>query len=357
MNTRSVFTQSLIAGLVASSLVLSGCGNAEGSPDTATKAEVLVSIPVEAAIVGRGEISSLYRTTTTLEAREDAEVNSKSTGIVQQLLVEEGDHVTAGQVLATLDTERQRLNLAKGKAELGQLKSELSRLESMYQKKLVSFDVYDKLKWQVESLSASVALSELALKETQIIAPISGVVARRYAKVGQLITEYSSKALFHIVSEQKLEAVINLPEHQLPRAKVGQTAMLQFAALPAQQAHIIRISPVVDATTGTARVTLAIDNSARELKAGMFAQVELQYDAKANALLVPKRAVMAMDNQSSVFVVGKDNKVVRKTISTGYESDTMLEVVDGLADGDQVVTAGQASLKEQSLVQVIAPKA
>ncbi|MFC4654715.1 MULTISPECIES: efflux RND transporter periplasmic adaptor subunit [Rheinheimera] len=357
MNNRTVFTQSLIAALVASSLVLSGCGNAEGSPDTAAKAEVLVSIPVEAATLGRGEISSLYRTTTTLEAREDAEVNSKSTGIVQQLLVEEGDHVTAGQVLATLDTERQRLNLAKGKAELGQLKSELSRLESMYQKKLVSFDVYDKLKWQVESLSASVALSELALKETQIIAPISGVVARRYAKVGQLITEYSSKALFHIVSEQKLEAVINLPEHQLPRAKVGQTAMLQFAALPAQQAHIIRISPVVDATTGTARVTLAVDNSARELKAGMFAQVEVQYDAKANALLVPKRAVMAMDNQSSVFVVGADNKVVRKTISTGYESDTMLEVIDGLTEGDQVVTAGQASLKEQSLVQVIAPKA
>lgn len=66
---------------------------------------------------------------------------------------------------------------------------------------------------------------------------------------------------------------------------------------------------------------------------------------------------MAMDNQSSVFVVGADNKVVRKTISTGYESDTMLEVIDGLTEGDQVVTAGQASLKEQSLVQVIAPKA
>jgi len=337
--------------------LLSGCGNAQGSPDTTSKAETVVSIPVEASAVSRGEISSLYRSTTTLEAREDAEVNSKATGIVQQLLVEEGDHVSAGQVLATLDTERQRLNLAKGKAELGQLKSELSRLESMYQKKLISFDAYDKLKWQVESLTASVALSELALKETQIIAPISGVVARRYAKVGQLITEYSSKSLFYIVSEQRLEAVINLPEQQLPRAKVGQSATLHFAAMPALTANIVRISPVVDAATGTARVTLAVDNSKGELKAGMFAQAELQYDAKANALLVPKRAVMAMDNQSSVFVIGKDNKVVRKAITTGYESDTMLEVIEGLDEGDQVVTAGQASLKEQSLVQVITAKA
>ncbi|WP_115784698.1 efflux RND transporter periplasmic adaptor subunit, partial [Escherichia coli] len=77
-------------------------------------------------------------------------------------------------------------------------------------------------------------------------------------KVGQLITEYSSKALFEIVSQERLEAVINLPEHQLPRAKVGQVAYLHFAAMPAKEAKIIRISPVVDAATGTARVTVAV---------------------------------------------------------------------------------------------------
>lgn len=353
MKTRSLLATAVTTALLAGSLVLTGCGSAEGSPDAA-KVETVLNIPVEAAFVSRGEISSLYRTTSTLEAKEDAEVNSKSTGIVQQLFVEEGDVVKAGQIMAILDTERQQLNLAKGKAELGQLKSELARLEAMYQKKLVSFDLYDKLKWQVESLSASVALSELALKETQIIAPISGVIARRHVKVGQLITEYSSKALFEIVSQERLEAVINLPEHQLPRAKVGQVAHLHFAALPVKEARIIRISPVVDATTGTARVTVAVDNSDLTLKAGMFAQVEVQYDAKAAALLVPKRAVMAMDNSSSVFVINKDGKVERKTITTGYESDTMFEVVDGLTEGEQVVTAGHASLKEQSPVQVIA---
>jgi membrane fusion protein (multidrug efflux system) len=353
MKTRSLLATAVTAALLSSTLLLTGCGSAEGSPDAA-KVEAVVSIPVEATFVSRGEISSLYRTTSTLEAKEDAEVNSKSTGIVQQLFVEEGDVVKAGQVMAIIDSERQQLSLAKGKAELGQLKSELARLEAMYKKKLVSFDVYDKLKWQVESVSASVALSELALKETQIIAPISGVIARRYVKVGQLITEYSSKSLFQIVSQERLEAVINLPEHQLPRAKVDQVAHLHFAAMPAKEAKIIRISPVVDATTGTARVTVAVDNSDLTLKAGMFTQVEVQYDAKADALLVPKRAVMAMDNSSSVFVINKDGKVERKTIVTGYESDSMFEVIEGLNEGEQVVTAGHASLKEQSLVQVIA---
>ena len=166
---------------------------------------------------------------------------------------------------------------------------------------------------------------------------------------------FRSKALFHVVSQQRLEAVINLPEHQLPRAKVGQTAYLNFAGIPQHAAQIVRISPVVDATSGTARVTIGIDNSDLALKAGMFAQVELQYDAKADALLVPKRAVLAMDNTSSVFVVN-GGKVSRKLVKTGYESDAFLEVVDGLAEGDQVVTAGQASLKDQSSVNIVNAK-
>lgn len=349
---RKTFSMNLIAAAVlSSSLLVSGCGSA-ASEEPPKKDDVVVSIPVEAAKATRGEISSTYRTTTTLEAKADAEVNSKATGIVQTLLVEEGDHVQAGQVLATLDTERQQLALAKGKADLGQLKSELERVEKMFARKLVSADVYDKLKWQVQSLDASVRMQELALRDTKIIAPISGVIARRYAKVGQLITEFSSKSLFHVVSQQYLEAVINLPENQLSRAKVGQSAFLSFAGMPSIEAKIIRISPVVDATTGTARVTIGIPNDDLTLKAGMFAQVDLQYDAKADALLVPKRAVLAMDNSSSVFVV-KDGKVVRQTVKTGYESDTSVEILAGVNDGEQVVTAGQASLKDNSAVTVV----
>lgn len=352
MNKPTHVATAISTALLTSLLFLTGCGAANSSPDT-EKTDVVVAIPVEATKVNRGEISSTYRTTSTLESKADAEVNSKATGIVQSVLVEEGDLVQAGQVLATLDTERQEIQLAKGKADLGQLKSEMERVEKMYARKLVSADVYDKLKWQVESLSASVAMQELALRDTKIIAPISGVIARRYVKVGQLITEFSSKSLFTVVSQQRLEAVINLPEHQLSRAKVGQTALLNFAGMPQRAAKIVRISPVVDATSGTARVTIGIDNDDLVLKAGMFTQVELQYDNKANALLVPKRAVMAMDDSASVFVVGADNTVERKVVKIGYESDEYMEIIEGLNEGDQVVTAGQAGLKDKTTVNVV----
>ena len=85
----------------------------------------------------------------------------------------------------------------------------------------------------------------------------------------------------------------------------------------------------------------------------MFTQVELQYDNKPNALLVPKRAVMAMDNSASVFVVGADNTVERKVVKIGYESDEYMEIIEGLNEGDQVVTAGQAGLKDKTTVNVV----
>ena len=96
----------------------------------------------------------------------------------------------------------------------------------------------------------------------------------------------------------------------------------------------------------------SVDNNDLSLKAGMFAQVELQYDAKAAALLVPKRAVLAMDNSSSVFVVN-DGKVSRKVVKTGYESDAAIEVLEGLAEGDQVVVYSEKPLTARSRTHVV----
>ena len=351
MKTSHSFKLSAAAAILAS-VLLTGCNQANSST-AATKAEAVVAIPVEAALTRQGEISSSYRTTATLEARAEAEVISKATGIVQKILVEEGEKVVAGQLLAQLDNERQQYSLNKEKAELNRLGSELKRMEEMYQRKLISADVFEKLQWQFDALQASVNLAELALKETEIRAPIAGVVSRRYAKVGQLVNQHTTQSLFHIVSNQQLEAVVHLPEQQLAQAHVGQNAVLQFAGMQPVKAELVRISPVVDAQSGTVRAVLKVANEQQILKPGMFAQVQLQFDVKADALLLPKRALMSTDNNQTVFVIDSENKVSRKQVHLGYQADNTVEVLSGLALGDQVVIAGQSALKDDALVNVV----
>ena len=351
MKTLNTFKLSAAAVLLASAL-LTGCNQAN-STTAATTAEAVVAIPVEAALTRQGEISSSYRTTATLEARAEAEVISKATGIVQKILVEEGVKVEAGQLLAVLDNERQQYSLNKEKAELSRLESELKRMEEMYQRKLISADVFEKLQWQFDSLKASVNLAELALKETEIRAPISGVVSRRYAKVGQLVNQHATQSLFHIVSNQQLEAVVHLPEQQLSQARVGQNAILQFAGMTPVNAELVRISPVVDASSGTVRAVLKVANETQTLKPGMFAQVQLQFDVKPDALLLPKRALMDTDNNQTVFVIDAENKVTRKQVHLGYQADNTVEILSGLELGDKIVIAGQSALKDEALVNVV----
>ncbi len=341
----------LVVAVVSSAMFLTGCNNANSSTNTDT-AEV-IAIPVEAALARHGEISSSYHTNTTLAARAETDVISKSSGIVQQVLVEEGDYVAAGQLLAVLENERQRFMLAKEQAELSRLDSELQRMAEMYQRKLISADVYEKLRWQHDAIKASVDLAELSVRETEIRAPIAGVVSRRYVKTGQLISQMAPQSLFHLVANAELEAVVHIPEQQLAQAKAGQAAILRFAGMLPVKANVSRISPVVDAQSGTVRTTLIIDNSNGELRPGMFAQVELKFDVKPDALLLPKRAIMTIDNLHSVFVVDTEGKVSRRAVHMGYSSDTTVEIMDGVTLGEQVVIAGQGALKEQSLVNIV----
>ncbi|WP_019676799.1 efflux RND transporter periplasmic adaptor subunit [Arsukibacterium perlucidum] len=342
---------SLVVAVFSSALFLTGCNQAKSSTNTDT-AEV-IAIPVEAALARHGEISSSYHTNATLAARAETDVISKSSGIVQQVLVEEGDFVKAGQLLAVLENERQRFMLAKEQAELSRLDSELQRMAEMYQRKLISTDVYEKLRWQYDAVKASVDLAELSVRETEIRAPIAGVVSRRYVKTGQLISQMAPQSLFHLVANAELEAVVHIPEQQLAQARAGQAAILRFAGMLPVNANVSRISPVVDAQSGTVRTTLIIDNSAGELRPGMFAQVELKFDVKPAALLVPKRAIITIDNQHSVFVVDAEGKVSRKPVHLGYSSDSAVEILEGVANGEQVVIAGQGALKDQSLVNVV----
>ncbi|MBI2379321.1 MAG: efflux RND transporter periplasmic adaptor subunit [Gammaproteobacteria bacterium] len=329
-------------------LGLTGC--AEDAKSDEKKAEA--AIPVETRIVELGEIAAAYTSTATLEAEQESAVASKASGIVTKLFVEEGDKVKAGQVLAQLDTDRLSLEVERNKATLVKMQKELERSALLHAKKLISTDAHDKLKFEVEALKAAYDLAALELKNATIVAPIDGIVTERMIKVGNMVE--LNKPTFHISDFDPMHAVLHVPERELSKLKAGQEAQVSADALSDQlfTGLIKRIAPVVDPATGTFKVTVEVRDPAVQLKPGMFGRVNVVYDLHKEARLVAKDAILAEDNVNTVFIV-KDNVAYRQTVETGFSSGNLVEITGGLNAGDTVVTAGHASLKDKTKVELL----
>jgi len=328
-----------------------GCGEAQSKgPD---EPEVIPAIPVEAATVTRGDISAHYIGTASLEAEEEANVVAKVGGTAEEVLVEEGDYVRKGDVLVRLDAERQTLELARQEATLQKLKREFERNEELYNKQFVSAEAYELSRSSYEQQQAAYNLAKLDVEYANVVAPISGIISARMVKTGNMIQAQSP--VYTITDFDPLLAVMNVPEKELTKLRGGQATRVQVDALlgEAFTGRIKRISPIVDATTGTFKVTIEVRDRTRRLKPGMFGRVQIVYDTHENALLVPRDAVITEDSESSVFTVSSDGVAMRQLVEVGYIDDAHVEILTGLTESDQVVTTGQSTLRDSTVVEVI----
>ena len=332
-------------------LLLGGCQPEQSSQDENTEEEV-PPVPVETSIPVRGDVFAMYTGTAPIEAFAEADVIAKVAGEVRELLVEEGDEVSKGQVLARLDGERLRLELNESEAKLRKLQRDYERNIDLQSKGLISDGDFEKIKYEMEALEAAFNLASLELDYTQIRAPIDGVIAERFVKLGNTISE--GEALFKVTSLDPLVAYLHVPEREYQHIKPGQPVGIDIDALSGKPiaAAVSRVSPVVDPQTGTFKITVEIVDMKRRIKPGMFGRIGVIYDVHENALQIPRSAIIEDQGVASVFVI-EDDRAVRKTISTGYSNRGMVEVTSGLHEGEQVVTVGQASLKQDSRVNII----
>ncbi|WP_394202204.1 efflux RND transporter periplasmic adaptor subunit [Shewanella waksmanii] len=344
MDTAAKFKIALPLLLVS---VLSACGNEEQ-----VKEEEKYAIPVETTTVIQGDVSSFYSTTATLEAPQEAHVVTRIAGLIETLNVEEGDRVQKGQLLAVIDAKRQRYDLARSQAEVEIIEQELNRLKKMSNKEFISADSMAKLEYNLQAAIAKRDLAALHVEESMVRSPIDGVVATRFVKAGNMAKEFEQ--LFYVVNQDELYGIVHLPEAQLSSLRLGQDAQL-FANKHTDQvvnAKVLRVSPVVDAQSGTFKVTLSVPNENAKLKAGMFTRVELRYDTHNDVITVPYNAVINQDNQYALYVIEGEN-ASRREVTLGYREADTVEVVSGIDAGEQIVIRGQQNLKDQSLVEVI----
>ncbi len=334
-------------------LLLGACqqGGESGGKDKEDDEDV-APIPVETSSPVRGDILAVYSGTAPIEAYAEADVIAKVEGEIREVLVEEGDDVEEGQVLARLDGDRLRLELNESRARLRKMQRDVERNKELREKGLLSEGDFEKLRYDLEALQASYNLASLELDYTKIRAPISGVVSERYIKLGNTIRV--GDPAFRVTSFEPLVAYLHVPEREYRRIQAGQPVAIDIDALAGQQilATVTRVSPVVDPATGTFKITIEIYDEERRIKPGMFGRMSIVYDRHADVLQIARSAIISDMESEYVFVV-EDGKAVKRVVQTGYGERGMIEIVDGLEETDDVIVVGHVGLKPNALVSVI----
>lgn len=330
-------------------VMLAACGVGEASVATTGKPEAATPLPVEVSLPVKGAIAATYRTTTTLTPESEAAVLARVAGEIVEILVEEGDRVVEGQVLARLDGDRLRLQQLQAKASLDKVTREYERFVRLHSQGLVSASAVDSLRFDTEALEAAYRLQRLDYEYTTIRAPIDGVVSARHIKIGQHVT--ANDAVFRITDTLQLVAYLLIPQTELHKFSAGQPATVRVDAMPGQAfaASIERISPTIDNRSGTFRATARIDNGDGLLAPGMFGRFDIAYEQHVDALIIPVTALVSEDTETVIYVA-KDGSVTRRVIQTGIRSDDSVEVLSGLEEHEQVVVTGQSSLRDGSRV-------
>ncbi len=340
----------VLATLALASLVsLSGCETGVASVNDAETIRAATPVPVEVAQPARLDIYATYDATATITSDADAPVIARVAGEVVELLVEEGDVVEAGQVLARLDGERLRLEMLAAKANLEQARKEYKRNIDLHKRGLISTSMFEGLQYDLEALEATFKLKALNYDYSNIRATIAGVVSAREVKPGQNVAV--NDVAFRITDTAELVAYLQIPQAQLPKFQAGHSATLTVASMPDTDfpASIARISPTIDTRNGTFRATAVIDNSDHRLAPGMFGRFTISYEMHEAALVIPAAALLDEDDLTSVYVVS-DGEVVRRTVETGIETDGKIEILGGLGEDDIVVVVGHSGLRDGSKV-------
>jgi RND family efflux transporter MFP subunit len=351
------------------------------------------AIPVEVVKAEEGAISAFVSSTANLKARRDVELAARAEGVVREVLVEEGDLVKEGQVLCRLDDRLVRIRLESTEQKLAQARlqhdkarirhekaatqiannsTEVQRSEKAFAEGLVSEKEVDDLRYKVaelqhdrdvaqseqkefghhvEELEAELAQVKYDLSQTQMVAPFSGYITERKVELGQTVRNLDP--LFRLGAFSPLEADVHLSERDARRVRPGQKADISLGAGSEHaEGEVLRISPVVDNSTGTVKVTLTVQPPSRLFKPGAFVRADIETDSREKTTLIPKRALVQQDGQTFVFVT-EGEQAKRREVKLGYESGGAVEIVEGVKLGENVVVAGQGSLKEGSKIKEV----
>jgi membrane fusion protein (multidrug efflux system) len=337
-------------------LCLAACGGeprgGHGAGGSArSKGASVSAVPVEVAPVQRRAISTYIETNGTLEAEYEVNIVARVAAPIVELLAEEGLAVEKGQLLARLDDEELSAQLEISRVGLEETRLAHDRALELQREELISDEEFENAKAAYEAARARFQSDAIQVSYTNIRAPFDGLIAIRYVDFAENVAV--GTALFRITDFTPLLCPIQIPERDISRLRTGQRAYLTVESWPGRRfsAEVLRISPVVDAATGTVKVTLEVDAEGL-LRPGMFARVFVETESRDDALVIPKAALSLESIGDTVYVANSDVAGSR-AVTLGFKEGDFVEALSGLEEGELVVVVGQDGLADGTPIRVM----
>lgn len=355
--SRSGSRRAAISALVATCLLLAQPAQAQPLDSTAT-------LTVNAGKIEKSPFTRYLSINGTINAWQEVIIAPEVGGYrVEEVLVDVGDYVQAGQELVRLSTSILQTELTARAATLKQREAQAEnarlayeRAKTIAERDLLSPADLDRLNSEaltaaaaVEAAKAELETARVRLDFATVRAPDSGVITARNATVGQLAQVGSE--MLRLLRQNRVEWRGEVPESSLPSLQVGQRVTITSVDGREHQGVVRVVSPTVDPVTHNGLVYVDVEADSA-LRPGMFARGRIEFD-RSEALLVPLNALVSSDGYNYVFVIQSDRTVRRQMIQTGTIQGEKIEVLGGLEPGANIVTSGAGFLKDGDLVNVV----
>ncbi len=331
----------------------------EASKPAATAAGPARAPAVEVAKVDTMTLIDETQAVGSLRSRQGVMLRPEVGGRVKSIFFTDGQRVRKGQLMVQFEDQLQSAQVAQAKAELSIAEANHKRNQELVTQNFISKRSLDESGAALEVARAKLALADATLQRLKVLAPFDGITGLRQVNVGDYLKDGAD-----IVNVEDIDAVLldfRLPERFQAKIRAGQKAQLTVDALPGRpfSAVVQAVDPLIEANGRSVGVRGCIDNRQQQLRPGMFARVNAVFGSRENALVIPEEAIIPQGGRTFVVkVVAGDKPDVqvseRVAVKVGLRQPGKVEILEGLAAGDTVVTAGHQRLqKDGTAVRVV----
>jgi membrane fusion protein (multidrug efflux system) len=331
-------------------LVALAAGCNKGKAEAGAAAEAAApAIPVEVAVAQRDTVIDAIAATGQVEAIQSIELKAEVEGRLTEILVREGTVVPKGAALFRIDDAELLAQVARAEAERDLAQQSLKRTRELLTQRASSQADLENAEATFRSTAASLDLLKVRLDRTTVRAPFAGVMGQRFVSVGDYLT--TSTRLASLQTVDPTRAVFQVPERYATSLKKEQRITFQVAALQGRQfiGRVDFVDPVVQLPGRTITVKAVVGNPKGELQPGMFVEVRLETQVRPNAVVIPEEAILSLQQESFAWVV-VEGKATRRVVALGVRTPGIVEITDGVREGEQVVVGGVEKMSEGAAV-------